>query len=727
MVATPKCRLCMRMNVNCTYVRRFVTPSLLRRKQNDRDREIDASLSNSLQQRVNELENTVRILMKELLSARTGSNAMSIHDLAMTPASVFGPLPVVTPRSDAFISEQALLDLALPNNSNINNNNINNNISMNNMNINRHLMSPVSPNPPPLSPNVGVPVNALASGLNALSVGTVVQDQNSSESDLTPLETEQFESDDDRDALLKTFFEMDGRYILQIVHPGCFWKRLRSPNPPAEALILTMCSIAASAVRSPDGSLWPCDIFLEPGRHPRSERFLNAAVLALDVSTPTVDACLAVLLMILIQSTMPEPQTSRRWLLGGMAMRMVRSLQLDVDPDVLEATRGEGWTWVERETRRRVFAVVCMLDEVDMLLRERCLGIWKRKDDVRPPAPQALWRSVNPETGEPTFDSTAATTDVHILTLSILNLRCRITELNRTTDPDETLFTHSIEVKAVQHVGVPPDRAPTKLEITPELQFALLDAELGIWYQSLPARFQPKALANDLQFTCLYDNVATPSIPPFAALKLNLFHHFGCLSLHRPRVVRELKALAFRNPLEPVVLSEELKLSLRRAAEACVGVTQLLKRKVIVLPPSPRPQRLKPFATYLTWSSLLPLLEVGVMNAVFLVALGLGHVSEDDADPRVMTPEQRSEVARLIADVIGDTFKIAAIEGVSLVMQLLRGGVGGNRKRVSIVGGALERVVAMLSLEGYVQPVSDIELADPTDIRCFCPGSEEVV
>ncbi|KAJ3131253.1 hypothetical protein HK101_004749, partial [Irineochytrium annulatum] len=56
---TPKCALCKRTDVECTYVRRFVTPSLIRRKQaGARETEINATVAKSLQKRVDELEST---------------------------------------------------------------------------------------------------------------------------------------------------------------------------------------------------------------------------------------------------------------------------------------------------------------------------------------------------------------------------------------------------------------------------------------------------------------------------------------------------------------------------------------------------------------------------------------------------------------------------------------------------------------------------------------------
>ncbi|KAJ3196532.1 hypothetical protein HK101_008541 [Irineochytrium annulatum] len=532
-------------------------------------------------------------------------------------------------------------------------------------------------------------------------------------------------SEEERDRLLNIFFEMSGRYVLQTIHEGWFWRRLRSQDDqPTRSLVLTMCSIAASAWKAPDGSSWAPAIFSDLWNDTRTEALINAAILSLDLDNPSIDNCQALTLMVLLKTQMTDPQTSQEWLLSGMAMRMVPLLKLDVDPDVLERQSGRRWPWVEKETRRRLFAVICMLDEVDMIFRESSFGIWRRKGSVQPPAVVDIWRSVDIETGEPALPASAAPhVDAALLMLGIITLRCKVSELNLAVGYSLGSIKKYLQIKPDADVvtaqagpGPPPmsgHESQAMLEVEPEIQFAILDAQLTMWYRSIPPNLNPTALASQLQFTAMYDNVrfeGPHSHPPFAALKVHLYYLAGVLALHRPKIVRDLMAASAAASEDPalVAIPDGCQESIRKCAQAAVGITVLIKRRIIITYPSPHASRLRPVASYLQLSAgyAMPLLESGLMNAVFLVLLGVGRL-KGGAYEGLSSPVLRGKVAEVLRGVAGSRFREEAVEGLSVVLKVLQSLE--KRRKVSIMREVLERCVVRMQLSPYLISVPELE------------------
>ncbi|KAJ3176074.1 hypothetical protein HK101_010515 [Irineochytrium annulatum] len=718
---TPKCGLCKRTNVECTYVRRFVTPSLIKGRQRDREDEINAKLAKTLQKRVDELERTVQVLLNELIVAKTALNSQGSPAIGLV---------------------DILLDLAFPNNQYTSNTNTAANSILQHtsqgLQFDHSFISapspPASQSSPPVPPASGSPawLNAVENAFqhsmhlhNPVTTngeGLPMSRELSGGRNLPAMEgsvsANVLASDEERDELLKIYFDVGSRYVMQIVHEGWFWKRLRSPNPPSRVLVLTMCAVAASCSPAEDGSLWPSEMFFEPTVKPRAEALMNAAILCLDLEHPSVEMCQALVLMVLLQGSLKDPRTSQEWLLSGMAMRMVPLLKLDVDPDLLERMdpTARRWPWIEKETRRRVFAIICMLDEIDMALREACFGVWKRKHAVKVPAVLAVWHSVDVETGEPALDpSKVSAVDISLLALAIANLRARVAELNQAMGSSYKQMKMKLEIGDKDAAGgADPtgDREPTKLDITPELQFALLDAELDLWYQSLPPGLHPSTLTNDIQFSFVIETKGERMAAPFQALRLHLLYMASMLSLHRPRVLRELKSLTAIMLLNNVtdrsllVISDGCKDSLRKCAQAAVGITQMMKRKIMITHPSPLNSAIRPFASFARMSPgfAISLLEAGIMHAVFLVMLGIGSFPHQTT---LLTPEMRARVTEMVSGIVGDTFKLAAVEGLSIVMQILKG-LSKQKKQVALLSDVLDRVIAKIGLENYMQSVPEL-------------------
>ncbi|KAJ3196533.1 hypothetical protein HK101_008542 [Irineochytrium annulatum] len=537
-------------------------------------------------------------------------------------------------------------------------------------------------------------------------------------------------SEEERDRLLRISFEIINRHLLPHLHEGYFWKRLRSnDNRPAQSLLLAMCALAATARTAPDGSVWPRSIFSDDDAiDANAETMVNAAILSLDLEIPSVDQCQALLLLVLMKANfLPlDPETSQEWLLSGMAMRMVSMLKLDVDPDVLERQSGRRWPWVEKETRRRVFAAVCMLDELDMVFRERSFGVWRRRKDVRPPVVSDVWRSVDPETGEPALLAILApTTDATLLMLGILALRCKVSELNLTVGAGLSSIKKALKIAVDSHAP-PADSMPTPAvtmtpglenpdaqDVPPEIQFAVLDAEFSMWHQSLPPHLTWSRLAEETEFTVTYDMSGSSNKPyqhsPFGALKMHFNYLSGLLALHRPRLIRELRLINISNANDPssVELSDRCQDSLRKCAKAALRTTLLIRRKVLIVSPAPHASRPRPVASYLQISAgiAMPLLESGLMNAFFLLLMGVGRLP--GTHENLSAPALQRKVAEVLGGVVGSRFKEDALVGLSAVMKMLK--TVDKRTDIQMMREVLERVVERMGLTTHLVPVSELD------------------
>ncbi|KAJ3195750.1 hypothetical protein HDU67_004240, partial [Dinochytrium kinnereticum] len=214
---------------------------------------------------------------------------------------------------------------------------------------------------------------------------------------------------------------------------GQFWKRLGSNKPPSQSLILAMCALAAASGPSADGSRWPYHSFVDAAAVARSDDILAAALASLDIEQPSIDSCQALTIMVWHCAIVAPLRLSQEWLLAGMALRMVTLLKLDIDPDQLEAEdpTGRKWTWLEKETRRRLFALMRAIDQVDLIFREVSFGLWKRKTNVKPPSTLVMWLSVDLDTEESMLDPRSLPPfDAGLMCLRIADICCRITEFN---------------------------------------------------------------------------------------------------------------------------------------------------------------------------------------------------------------------------------------------------------------------------------------------------------
>ncbi|KAJ3206623.1 hypothetical protein HDU67_008047 [Dinochytrium kinnereticum] len=244
-----------------------------------------------------------------------------------------------------------------------------------------------------------------------------------------------FMDEKERASLLQIFFEkVNATLPMQFIHEGVF----RNTSDPCPALLLAMCATASACGPSFvfDGSFWPY-VGYEPlaastdeDNMTRSDHIFAAAVASLDFDRPTVEMCQAIWLLVIFCVFLSNGRGSQGWLLGGMAIRMVPMLRLDVDPDVIEA-EGEKLCWVQKEIRRRLFAMAMTIDMFDLIHREKCSGIWRKSCDVKLPQQHNMWCSVDPVSGEPTIQASEDfDLDINYYVFSLSKLMARTIDYN---------------------------------------------------------------------------------------------------------------------------------------------------------------------------------------------------------------------------------------------------------------------------------------------------------
>ncbi|KAJ3192992.1 hypothetical protein HK101_005610 [Irineochytrium annulatum] len=723
----PKCDLCRKTDVECTYMRRYVTPSLLKpptaKKHGQRERRrsggappavplpvrvspspsepvviagrenmLEESKSRLLQKRVDELELTVDGLRKELEVAKARSVARS---------------PSVSSYSDdAYQATDELLESAFPG-----------------LALLDH--PPQTQNPSGGGSEHGWPHDALLAGpARPLSNVASRHEEGASgggnfdmptsvsplkhvtetiwfNDDQEMLKNDELLPDDQRDFLLQIFFDYCLRIPFATIHEASFWSRLRSNHPPSQILITAMCALASACGPAADGSRWPYTTHFLQESASRCEALLHSAVTMICFEQPSIEICQALVLLAWTYSFVHENRPSQEWLLLGLTKKMVRLLKLDVDPDVLEAQEASQRRWT-----------CCYLDETDLITRETSAGIWKHKYLVKPISTLARWLSVDVPTGEPTAPDVP---DATYPALAIHNIRCRIAELNhhygtsfRSLIKSFNLTVNSSDGAPMPSFVSPPPPGP--LDLAPDLQFSLLQSELDFWAAGLPDSIRSDTVRWDLPFSFRYD--ALDGVTPWATVHLSLYYHANIISLHRPRVMREIRAFAGHaahasNPdgATGAQLSPECRESLRRCISSARAVTDMMRRRIHVQYPSPLEQQAtrRSALSYCSPAEAMPLLEVGLYHLILLTLMsGEGWPLSD----RIVAPDTGRVVAGLVGREVGMDAAEASKVGLVIAMKGLAL-VSVMRERVRFLCGFLDAAVRK---SGLTDALSGVEV-----------------
>ncbi|KAJ3201579.1 hypothetical protein HDU67_001205 [Dinochytrium kinnereticum] len=516
-------------------------------------------------------------------------------------------------------------------------------------------------------------------------------------------------SENERNNLLKDFFEYLGRFPLPFVHEGYIVDKIRSGSPIHIGLLYSIFAVASCLAASPDGSKWP----YFGAQSDKSQQFCGAALASLDLDNPTLESCQAIALvgvyLFLIGNYRSESQYT------GMAFRMMSLLKLDVDPDILEAQHVLGnrkWTWLEKDTRRRIFAGMCAFDALDAMHNETSFGIWKHRRKVKGISTFDLWQSVDVKTGEPTINPlTTPSVDASICILSAVEILCKINEL----------------CSAVGASGNPISESSITVDIDPMLdrEFNALDIELKTWLHVLPYELTPAYVENANVFAAGFD-LRNRKYPFFGALRLHLYHYASELLLHRSRLLREFARMA-RSVDSKVVVEEGHEVvvpelqpagreSLRRCVDACAAMLGLLRRQVYVVSPSPLPtDRSHPVAAFCSPIEARAILECG-LHSIVMIALLEGPRGKKSASPPLSVTASDSEIdssrrkqslvdtriTSLITDYAGANALKDAKYALGVAATLLEQ-LSQRKSRVLVLSETLQRLIDQAGIKDLVK------------------------
>ncbi|KXS20689.1 hypothetical protein M427DRAFT_51672 [Gonapodya prolifera JEL478] len=168
--------------------------------------------------------------------------------------------------------------------------------------------------------------------------------------------------------------------------------------------VLLLCMFAPSATYATGSGINPEDVF-EMARAEFNARLEEGPSLVL----------MQCLLLIILYTATATSRGERAWMYTGMAVRMAYELDLNVDPDDLAngtylnsapiilsaySTRAATiqssklWSWIDKETRRRVWWSVYILDKQGALISSRGSMIQESEIRTRLPCLQILWEAV---------------------------------------------------------------------------------------------------------------------------------------------------------------------------------------------------------------------------------------------------------------------------------------------------------------------------------------------
>ncbi|KAI8850333.1 hypothetical protein BC829DRAFT_488868 [Chytridium lagenaria] len=725
----PICGLCRRTTAECTYIRRFVSPSLIQRKQkSERD---DDLYSKALEQRLEAMEKTIRTLLSGLKSSHTPpcSNPstppntqlpatiensasfsvpssqprgtfvdnfeMAYKPYEMYPKGMEEPAPFTSEEDTILASafpffkkspsatplpfhqaQEILTECYEP------------------LRTDSHEGSHVTNEWVDLmeaafDTQMGSKDQMLADGSIGLEemdpITGEILDYEAPKVQVFPLPTSQSKyfagtivvngnhlvlADGDLDADLEVFFELNRKMPLAFLNEDTIRNDILNSATglsSCPAMVLTICSVAAASGESPDGSRWPYPGYATLPEQARSEEFFSAAVAALDFDRPSVEMCQTLLILVIYCGFISNNKAGLGWLLGGMAMRLIPHLRLNVDPDILEIESRRKWTTLEKETRRRVFYLAMVIDMMDMIFRERSTGMWKRKSSVKTPMSMRMWHSIDFATGEPTAHSSHNDPDLMTHAIELMEIICKVVAHHVGKD-DHCIESHFCASQMVD--TVPSDMMMSDEEVF-DPDFALLDHDLSTWQKSLPEWMQ--SMDSYSQFS-MGANYAGGGIPSYVLIKIFLYSNACTLTLHRPRMVKAVTAIiryrktyrhntslfpqssfshttntsdaSFFHVLSilPPNLNPHYLKSFQSCSEASRSIIQFLSKKFEIVDPNPIASGMQPAAVF---SELAKQELFMKLDYIILFDEGTGKREERSATPLETFLEMDIEAAKL--------------------------------------------------------------------------------
>ncbi|TPX59658.1 hypothetical protein SpCBS45565_g07686 [Spizellomyces sp. 'palustris'] len=385
-------------------------------------------------------------------------------------------------------------------------------------------------------------------------------------------------SDDVLKYLVHTFFlDIVPTWFPNPIHQATFMARW--PNHPP-LLIYSMCAAAARRSDHPVTRAYVASraVPLYLGGEPyfwKAREIINSFV-----GDPDFETVLALVTLGLAMSGMGNLDASVP--LMSMAIQTALSLRLDVDPDV-EEVHGQ-LTWLQKESRRRLWWTLCMYDRqpkpglespdeqrIQPMINDQArpsvdqftfFGTASRT--VQVPAPEPLWLSVTDPDGLPVLESFVPGLDIDFIDLSgrLARVFYKIQSLYDSTHGSQATSPDSLLSSPVSLVE---SEALLVIELT-----AIMGA-LPAWARTIDTynEFSPHITSR-------------PPLPPYHLLTHHIIHHALHVCLRLPTVLAAADSLKYKTDLTPYILS-----SYNHCRYHASRVAYLL-RKIVAVNPTAR-------------------------------------------------------------------------------------------------------------------------------------------
>ncbi|KAJ3300736.1 hypothetical protein HK104_006034 [Borealophlyctis nickersoniae] len=289
--------------------------------------------------------------------------------------------------------------------------------------------------------------------------------------------------------VLNLYFTHSSAFIpLNFLHRETF---MRGVNDESPMLLLAIYSVVGRLSDDPQVQA-SVPVFFAKSRK----------LVAVNLEYPTMSGLQA--LLMLTYASSQQNRLSNAWNLLGMSIRMAQYLQLDHDPDELGSL-----TWVEKETRRRVWWSCVIMDRLLSSYFRRNVVITK-KWDVKYPVPEALWELANSDGNLP---ASAVSPDLRFINYYEYFLKVF------------SLFSEAMEYANRAAIG-------TIQTAEANAQFSSLEGRLHDWFQSVP-----DVIRRVDQVDCFSSSIASVNPPPYFAAVVFLWYQSALCILHRPRMM----------------------------------------------------------------------------------------------------------------------------------------------------------------------------------------------
>ncbi|KAF9909228.1 hypothetical protein BX616_011255 [Lobosporangium transversale] len=377
------------------------------------------------------------------------------------------------------------------------------------------------------------------------------------------------------DHLIQLFFD-SVYYQFPVIHPGSFMKQYRegkvSPN-----LLNALCAGVARFSNHPDVVTTPSFLAGEPFA-------TNVRASLIDsVDVPTVSNVQALLFLSMFEYG--AARGPRAWMFGGMAIRMAQELGLNrEDSSPVFNLKGD---WVLRETRRRTFWACFIMDVLASSSSGRPRMIDERDCEVLLPSEDNAWHEARPvvtEMLEEENDSEGLSSVKHetdaddtgsnnapdswpgTSTKKNGSSSAQPSKEDEASQKCHSLssFAYLIRILAILgKVSQYVNRPRTKKSIPPNepgSEFAIIDAALAAWLQSVPSQFgyspDNTRMLKDRGEGCII-------------IFMHVVYHTSVVLLHRPILAADKASF----PMDP----EFVENSTKRCAEAAAKVSEVLE------------------------------------------------------------------------------------------------------------------------------------------------------